>query len=67
MKRTALIVSLLALAAGAVWLAARGCGAEAGDPVERLAPGIGPDARRKTQDDETPGETTNHQPPTTIH
>ena len=36
MKRTALIVSLLALAAGAVWLAARGCGADAGDPVERL-------------------------------
>ena len=36
MKRTALIVSLLALAAGAVWLAVRGCGADAGDPVERL-------------------------------
>ena len=36
MKRTVLIVSLLALAAGAVWLAARGCGADVGDPVERL-------------------------------
>ena len=36
MKRTVLIVSLLALAAGAVWLAARGCDADAGDPVERL-------------------------------
>ena len=36
MKRTALIVFLLALAAGAVWLAARGCDADAGDPVERL-------------------------------
>ena len=35
MKRLALL-PLLALAAGAVWLAARGCGAEAGDPVERL-------------------------------
>ena len=36
MKRLALLLPLLALAAGAVWLAARGCGAEAGDPVERL-------------------------------
>ena len=35
MKRPVLIVLLLALA-GAVWLAARGCGADAGDPVERL-------------------------------
>ena len=34
MKRPVLIVLLLALAAGAVWLAARGYGA--GDPVERL-------------------------------
>ena len=34
MKRLALLVPLLALAAGTVWLAARGCGA--GDPVERL-------------------------------
>jgi formylglycine-generating enzyme required for sulfatase activity len=33
-KRPVLLVLLLALAAGAVWLAARGCGA--GDPVERL-------------------------------
>ena len=32
MKRRALLV----LAAGAVWLAVRGCGADAGDPVERL-------------------------------
>ena len=36
MKRPVLLVLLLALAAGAVWLAARGCGADAGDPVERL-------------------------------
>ena len=38
MKRLAFLLSLLALAAGAVWLAARGCGADAdaGDPVERL-------------------------------
>ena len=36
MKRTAILFSLLALAAGAVWLAARGCDADAGDPVERL-------------------------------
>ena len=36
MKRLALLLPLLALAAGAVWLAARGCGADAGDPVERL-------------------------------
>ena len=35
MKRLALLLPLLALAAGAVWLAARGCGAW-GDPVERL-------------------------------
>ena len=35
MKRLAFLLSLLALAAGAVWLAARGCGAW-GDPVERL-------------------------------
>ena len=34
MKRPLLLLPLLALAAGAVWLAARGCGA--GDPVERL-------------------------------
>jgi formylglycine-generating enzyme required for sulfatase activity len=34
MKRPFLILPLLALVAGAVWLAARGCGA--GDPVERL-------------------------------
>ena len=34
MKRLALLLPLLALVAGAVWLAARGCGA--GDPVERL-------------------------------
>ena len=36
MKRPVLLVLLLALAAGAVWLVARGCGADAGDPVERL-------------------------------
>ena len=36
MKRPVLLVILLALAALAVWLAARGCGADAGDPVERL-------------------------------
>ena len=36
MKRPVLLVLLLALAAGAVWLAARGGGADAGDPVERL-------------------------------
>ena len=36
MKRPVLLVLLLVLAAGAVWLAARGCGADAGDPVERL-------------------------------
>ena len=37
MKRPLLVLLLLlALAAGAVWLAARGCGADAGDPVERL-------------------------------
>lgn len=36
MKRPVLLVILLALAAGAVWLAARGCGAGVGDPVERL-------------------------------
>jgi len=35
MKRLALLLPLLALAVGAVWLAARGCGAW-GDPVERL-------------------------------
>ena len=35
MKRLALL-PLLALAAGAVWPAARGCDADAGDPVERL-------------------------------
>jgi formylglycine-generating enzyme required for sulfatase activity len=35
MKRPVLLVLLLALAAGAVWLAARGCGARR-DPVERL-------------------------------
>ena len=35
MKRISLFLPLLALAAGAVWLAARGCGAW-GDPVERL-------------------------------
>ena len=34
MKRPFLLLPLIALAAGAVWLAARGCGA--GDPVERL-------------------------------
>ena len=34
MKRPLLLLSLLAFVAGAVWLAARGCGA--GDPVERL-------------------------------
>ena len=34
MKRLALLLPLLALAAGAVWLAERGCGAEAdaGEP-----------------------------------
>ena len=36
MKRLALLLPLLVLAAGAVWLAARGCGAGVGDPVERL-------------------------------
>ena len=36
MKRPLLLLPLLAFAAGAVWLAARGCGADAGDPVERL-------------------------------
>ena len=38
MKRISLLLPLLAAAAGAVWLAARGCGADAdaGDPVERL-------------------------------
>ena len=36
MKRLALLLPLLALAVGAVWLATRGCGADAGDPVERL-------------------------------
>ena len=36
MKRPVLLVLLLALAVGAVWLVARGCGADAGDPVERL-------------------------------
>jgi formylglycine-generating enzyme required for sulfatase activity len=36
MKRPFLLLPLLALAAVAVWLAARGCGADAGDPVERL-------------------------------
>ena len=36
MKRLALLLPLLALAVGAVWLAARGCDADAGDPVERL-------------------------------
>ncbi len=36
MKRLALLVPLLALAVLAVWLAVRGCGADAGDPVERL-------------------------------
>ena len=35
MKRISLLLPLLAAAAGAVWLAARGCGA-GGDPVERL-------------------------------
>ena len=35
MKRLALLL-LLAFLALAVWLAARGCGADAGDPVERL-------------------------------
>ena len=34
MKRLALLLPLLVLAAGAVWLVARGC--RAGDPVERL-------------------------------
>ncbi len=34
MKRLVILLPLLALAAGAVWLAARGCGE--GDPVERL-------------------------------
>ncbi len=36
MKRPVLLVILLALAALAVWLVARGCEADAGDPVERL-------------------------------
>ena len=36
MKRLALLLPLLALAVLAVWLAVRGCGADAGDPVERL-------------------------------
>ena len=38
MKRPVFLVLLLVLAAGAVWLAARGCGAgaDAGDPIERL-------------------------------
>ena len=35
MKRLALLLPLIALAAGAVWLAARGGGARR-DPVERL-------------------------------
>ena len=36
MKRPGILVLLLALAAGAVWLVARGCGTDAGGPVERL-------------------------------
>ena len=36
MNRLALLLPLLALAVLAVWLAVRGCGADAGDPVERL-------------------------------
>ena len=36
MKRPVLLVLLLALSAGAVWLVARGCGADAGGSVERL-------------------------------
>jgi formylglycine-generating enzyme required for sulfatase activity len=44
MKRPGILVILLTLAAGAVWLAARGCGADAdaGDPVERLVANMVP-------------------------
>ncbi len=37
MNKTALLLPLLALAAGAVWLAARGCGADAGDALPASA------------------------------
>ena len=47
MKRRALLVLLLVLAAGAVWLAARGCGADAGDPVEKLVADMVPIPGRK--------------------